>query len=90
MSFDALIGNNCCSAQETFKNCADVSILNSARDIIESSSKAEVPVAVPEPDESVWRDAFTDTYVNQYLPQKIETKSIKSCCSYECIFHFIQ
>ncbi|KAM8706034.1 hypothetical protein ACLKA7_010340 [Drosophila subpalustris] len=45
-------GNNCCGAQETFKNCADVSILNSVRDIIESS-KAEVPVAVPEPDESV-------------------------------------
>ncbi|XP_034487996.1 uncharacterized protein LOC117792115 [Drosophila innubila] len=42
-----------CGAQENFKNCADVSILDSARDIIEDSLKAEVPVVVPVPDEPV-------------------------------------
>lgn len=37
-----------CGAQETFVNCADVSILASAWDIIEGSGQVELPVEVPE------------------------------------------
>ncbi|KAH8417173.1 hypothetical protein KR222_005894 [Zaprionus bogoriensis] len=38
-----------CGAQETFVNCADVSILSSARSIIEAASvQAELPVEVPD------------------------------------------
>ncbi|EDW66767.1 uncharacterized protein [Drosophila virilis] len=37
-----------CGAQETFKNCADISIVASARGLLEASALAELPVPVEE------------------------------------------
>ncbi|XP_017846857.2 uncharacterized protein LOC108602982 [Drosophila busckii] len=41
-------GNNWGADQETFKNCADISILGSARSVIDNSVQAELPVEVQE------------------------------------------